>query len=227
MLAVMGAMDVETELLLERLEQRSSQTRFGFTVHRGRLLGHELLVATCGIGKVNAALLTLVLASEGADRLVFTGVAGALAPGLGPGDVVVSSDCLQHDVDVTALGYEAGHIPGEPASWSADPELQELALQASHDLPGLQVRLGRVLSGDSFVASADKVRELRERFGGSCVEMEGAAVAQACSRAGLRFVIVRSISDSADGTAKPDFREFTELAARNSLAVVEGLLRRL
>ena len=227
MLAVMGAMDVETGLLLGQLEDRSSVERLGFTVHRGRLLGVELLVATCGIGKVNAALVTSVLAAMGADRLIFTGVAGALDPELSPGDVVISSDCLQHDVDVTALGYEAGRIPGEEQAWQADPALIEAALEASALLEGVTVKSGRVLSGDSFVADPAAVARLRADFGGSCVEMEGAAVAQACSRAGLRFVVIRSISDSADGSAKPDFREFTELAARNSLAVVTAMLPRV
>lgn len=227
MLAVMGAMDVETGLLLGQLENHSSVERLGFTVHRGSLLGVELLVATCGIGKVNAALVTSVLAEMGADRLIFTGVAGALDPQLSPGDVVISSDCLQHDVDVTALGYDAGRIPGEEHSWAADSRLVELALEASSALTDATVLAGRVLSGDTFVADPATVARLRADFGGSCVEMEGAAVAQACSRAGVRFVIIRSISDSADGSAKPDFREFTELAARNSLAVVTGMLPRV
>src|SRR5690606_15465055 len=153
-------------------------------------LGVELLVATCGIGKVNAALVTSVLAAMGADRLIFTGVAGALDPELSPGDVVISSDCLQHAVDVTALGYGAGRIPGEELSWKADDALVQLALEASTALGAVKVKAGRVLSGDTFVANPATVARLRADMGGSCVEMEGAAVAQACSRAGVRFVII-------------------------------------
>lgn len=227
MIAVIGAMDVETRLLRERLEQVESKSIHGFDVHSGWVGKRQLLLGTCGIGKANAAALALLLASLGAESLIFTGVAGALDPDLRPGDLVVSSDCLQHDVDVTALGYEAGHIPGESFTWQADERLLELALLAGAQVDGAVVRAGRVLSGDSFVANPEAARELRERFAGSCVEMEGAAVAQICSRAGLPFVIIRSISDRADGGAKPDFREFTELAARQSLAVVFGMLRRL
>lgn len=227
MLAILGAMDVETELLLGRLESVEELEVHGALLHRGVIKGHEVLLATCGIGKVNAARMTMVLIAAGATRLVFTGVAGALDPELRPGDVVVSSDCLQHDVDVTALGYAAGEIPGETLTWAADGRLQELALAACAELPDVRAYSGRVLSGDTFLADRSRAGHLREAFGGSCVEMEGAAVAQVCSAADLPFVVIRSISDRADGGASPDFRTFTELAARQSHEVVNGLLDRL
>ncbi len=220
-------MEQETALLVAQLAEPQVQELHGFTLYRGTFRGHRLLVATCGVGKVNAAMLSTILVGLDASPVIFTGVAGALDPELQPGDVVVSSDCLQHDVDVTALGYEPGHVPGEAVAWPADRRLAELALAAARELPDTASRLGRVLSGDSFVADPLQAASLRERFGGSCVEMEGAAVAQVCSRAGVPFVVIRSISDRADGGAKPDFREFTELAAGQSLAVVSGLLERL
>lgn len=226
MLAVLGAMPIETRLLLDQLTQRHELVRQGITLHRGLLHGRELLVATSGVGKVNAARVSTLLLAEGASALVFTGVAGALDPRLEPGDLVISSDCLQYDVDVSALGYEPGLIPGEQLCWAADERLQELALAAAAELPVTSFS-GRVLSGDTFLADPARAAGLRQRFAGSCVEMEGAAVAQVCAAAGVPFVIIRSISDRADGGAKPDFRQFTELAARQSLKVVDGLLQRL
>lgn len=227
MLAILGAMDVETELLLGSLESAEELELQGVLLHRGVLAGHDVVLATCGIGKVNAARVTMALISAGATRLVFTGVAGALDPVLRPGDVVVSSDCLQHDVDVTALGYAPGEIPGEELAWAADSRLQELALAACADLQDARAYPGRVLSGDIFLADSSRASELRESFGGSCVEMEGAAVAQVCAATDVPFVVIRSISDRADGGASPDFRTFTELAARRSAQVVNGLLQRL
>jgi len=102
----------------------------------------------------------------------------------------------------------------------------ELASEAAAAL-GVTVLKGRVLSADTFLADPDRARLLRENLAGACVEMEGAATAQVCAAAGVPFVVVRSISDRADGGAKPDFREFTALAARQSFEVVNGLLRRL
>ncbi len=227
MIAILGAMEVETTLLLEQLSSVRSAEQAGISTHRGRLHGQEVLLATCGIGKVNAARVATMLIAAGADALVFTGVAGALDPQLGPGDVVISTDCVQHDVDVTALGYAPAEIPGEPLAWPADSRLRELALAACADA-GLERSFpGRVLSGDTFLADPERAAALHRDLHGSCVEMEGAAVAQVCAASGVPFVIIRSVSDRADGGASPDFREFTALAARHSAAVVEALLKRL
>lgn len=227
MLAILGAMDVETELLLAGLESAEELELHGALLHRGVLAGQDVILATCGIGKVNAARVTVALIAAGAEALVFTGVAGALDPELRPGDVVVSTDCLQHDVDVTALGYAPGEIPGETHAWAADGRLHELALAACADLADIRAYPGRILSGDTFLADPSRAAQLREEFGGSCVEMEGAAVAQVCAATDIPFVVIRSISDRADGGASPDFRTFTGLAARQSAQVVNGLLKRL
>ena len=222
----------ELEQLLSDLTERETLQRGAYTLHTGTLQGRPVLVAQCGVGKVNAAALAQIFVLEGVSHVIFTGVAGGVAPGLGVGDIVVSRDALQHDADVRALGYALGEVPGEPLSWPADEMLQEAALASAGALAevvagDVKVVSGRVLSGDQFIADADKVRFLFETFGGACAEMEGAAVAQVCRGAGVPFVIVRSLSDSADGGAEIDFRTFTPLAARRAKAVVLGLLARL
>ena len=146
-----------------------------------------MVVAQCGIGKVNAAALAQVFVLEGVQQLIFTGVAGGLAPSLAVGDIVVSTDAAQHDVDVRALGYALGEVPGEPLSWTADETLQRAALTAAGALGEVAVVSGRVLSGDQFIADREQGRALHKTFGGLCTEMEGAAVAQVCSRAGTAF----------------------------------------
>ena len=226
----------ELEQLLSALnEQKSEQKtlqRGAYTLHAGTLQDKPVLIAQCGVGKVNAAALAQIFVLEGVSQVIFTGVAGGVAPGLKVGDIVISRDALQHDADVRALGYALGEVPGEPLSWPADETLQEAALasaQALAEVTAGEVKVvsGRVLSGDQFIADKGKVKFLFETFGGACAEMEGAAVAQVCRGAGVPFVIVRSLSDSADGGAEVDFRTFTPLAARRAKAVVLGMLGRL
>lgn len=224
---IIGAMPEELAALLEPLSRPNRSREGAFTLTRGRLDGHRVLVAQCGIGKVNAAALTTLMILRGAERLIFTGVAGAVDPGLAVGDLVISRDAVQHDLDVTALGYARGQVPGEAMSWPADPHLQTIALEAAQSLPGVKAVLGRIASGDQFVASAERVRWLRESLQATCVEMEGAAMAQVCAKWGVPFVIIRSISDTADHSAGTDFREFTPLAAERAVQVVRQILLRL
>ena len=225
--AVVGAMPEEIATLLPRLVERRSERRGPFEVHAGILDGHSVRLAVCGVGKVNAAAIAQQLLAEGASRLLFTGVAGALDPALRVGDVVVSDDAIQHDVDVTALGYRLGQVPGEPLAWRADPALRDAALAAAREAaPDATVVAGRVASGDAFVADPARVAELRRRFGAACAEMEGAAAAQVCARWGVPWVVVRSISDTADHDASVDFRAFTRMAAVRAEAVVRGVLAR-
>lgn len=227
-IGVLGAMTEEVALLHARL-QGAQALAHGLV--RGELAGRAVLLGHSGIGKVNAAAAAARLLGAGARAVVFTGVAGGLEAGLAAGDVVVSRDLAQHDVDVTALGYAPGTVPGESATWAAHPELMALALAAAETVlaeegGGARAVTGRVLSGDRFVASPEEGRALRERFGGSCAEMEGAAVAQICAQAGVPFVAVRSLSDSADGDAGLDYRELMPRMAERAARVVAELLRR-
>ncbi len=220
-------MPEELEELLAVLDDTQKEQRGAFTLYRGALDEQEVLLAECGIGKVNAAALTQLFVMQGVTRVIFTGVAGAVDPALKVGDLVVSTDALQHDLNVTALGYDLGQVPGEPLAWRADERLRDLALAAAQTLEEVKTLSGRVVSGDQFIADANKVAQLRKDFGAACAEMEGAAVAQVCAKAVIPFVIIRSISDTADHEAEVNFREFTPLAAKRAKRVVRGMLRAL
>jgi adenosylhomocysteine nucleosidase len=229
-LAVIGAMEEEIAPLRSAAAGAVEEGEGPYRWHRATLDGVPVLLAACGIGKVNAAALTQALLGGGAAAVVFTGVAGGVDPALCVGDLVVARDALQHDVDVTPLGYAEGQVPGEPPLWVADPGLRDLVAAVAAevaDAEGVRSIVGRVASGDTFVADPARVAVLRERFGASCAEMEGAAVAQVCARWGVPWSIVRSVSDTADHDASVDFRAFTEVAARRAVAVVRGTLRRL
>ncbi len=229
-LAVIGAMPEEVAPLLAAARDPLEEGEGPYRWHRATLDGVPVLIAACGIGKVNAAALTQALLGAGAAAVLFTGVAGGVDPGLRVGDLVVARDAVQHDVDVTPLGYDEGQVPGEPPVWAAEPGLRDLVADAAAEVAaveGVRLVVGRVASGDAFVADPVRVADLRRRFAASCAEMEGAAVAQVCARWGVPWSIVRSVSDTADNDASVDFLAFTEVAARRAVAVVRGTLRRL
>lgn len=227
MIGIIGAMDQEIELLLGDLQGRHDLSWPGVTLHQGQLDGHEVLLTRGGIGKVNAAMTTTQLLNAGAKQVIFTGVAGGVHRDLRVGDIVVSTDLVQHDVDVRALGYDLGTVPGEEAHWQADPQLRALAVAAAQAVPEVQVQEGRIASGDQFIASPEAVRGLWDTFQASCAEMEGAAVAQVCAKWGVPFVVIRSISDTADQDANVDYRTFMPIVAKNAKQVVRGMLRQM
>ncbi len=229
-IGIIGAMEEEIALYMEAMDAPQASSKAGITYHTGTLQGVDVVLCKSGVGKVNASVCTQILLDRyGVDRVIFTGVAGALHPDLNIGDIIVSTDCMQHDVDATALGFAPGQIPfADKWVWSADPLLVELALQAGEAVEDeVQVVRGRVLSGDQFVANREKVEALHEQFQASCTEMEGAAVGQVCAMNNVPFVIVRSLSDKADGSAHVNFLQFTALASKRSCAIVTGMLKQM
>ncbi|OUM96469.1 MAG: 5'-methylthioadenosine/S-adenosylhomocysteine nucleosidase [Thermobacillus sp. ZCTH02-B1] len=225
---IIGAMKEEVELLHRHVRVSGVRSKAGIDYATGELHGKRVIFCRSGVGKVNAAVCTQILIDQGADCVVFTGVAGALDPTLDIGDIVISTVCQQHDVDVSALGFPRGVIPfQERSEFEADERLVRLAVFAGEALYPGRCRTGKLLSGDQFIASRQIVRELRETFGGVCVEMEGAAVAQVCAMNGVPFVIIRSMSDRADGGAPESFEAFTVEAANRSYRLVEAMLMRM
>jgi adenosylhomocysteine nucleosidase len=186
-------------------------------------------VCNSGVGKVNAAMCTQALIDLfEVDAVIFTGVAGALDPKLDIGDIIISTDCLQHDVDVSALGFPRGTIPFQETSvFAADVRLADLAYDASYKLFAGKTKRGRILSGDQFIANRETVNDLFSVLEGACTEMEGAATAQVCAMNAKAFVIIRSMSDKANGEAPHDFTEFMKQAASNSFYIVEEMIKQI
>lgn len=227
MYAIVGALEEEIDALIAALEWPEREVVLGVDIHRGRLEGVPVLLARSGVGKVNAALTAAALVSAGASSIVFTGVAGALEPGVKVGDIVVATDLVQHDVDSTAMGYPPGRLLGEPTSWPADEGLRASLLAAARGVAGKDraVIEGRVASGDQFVASPEAQRWIRETFDATATEMEGAALAQAAQKLGVPCAVVRVVSDSADHDAPADFPAFLSSAAGIGAAIMRHMLR--
>lgn len=227
-IGIIGAMDLEVETLMSHVQGAGKSTFANMRFCEGMLDGTPVVVAKCGVGKVAAALCVQVLVDRfGVTHVVNTGVAGSLDARIDIADLVVSTDALYHDVDVTVFGYEPGQVPGlDLVSFPADPALREaLATAAGQAAGDVRVFHGRVVSGDQFIDGISKKEELRTRFGGLCCEMEGAAIAHTCHVNAIPFVIVRAISDKADGTAQTVYSDFETASARRCAAVVEQFLR--
>jgi adenosylhomocysteine nucleosidase len=225
---IIGAMKEEVALLHRNVRVSGVRSKAGIDYATGDLHGKRVIFCRSGVGKVNAAVCTQLLIDQGVDCVVFTGVAGALDPALDIGDIVISTVCQHHDMDVTALGFPRGVIPyQEQSEFPADERLVGLAIRAGEALFPGRCRTGKVLSGDQFIASKQIVRELRETMGGACIEMEGAAVAQVCAMNGVPFVIIRSMSDRADGGAPESFEAFTVEASNISYRLVEAMIMRM
>ena len=235
MLAVLGAMEEETVRLRARLTDVREETVARIRVARGSFDGTEIILAQCGIGKVNAAICTqMIIDRYGADRLLFCGVAGGLAPNMRPGDIVVASHLIQYDMDLTAFGRRRGEIPGLGRLLESDPELVQLAAAAfdeafpGSDGPGPSLgpnlMIGTVASADRFIKDRDEQRRLQREFSALATEMEGAAAGQTCYLNDVPFVVVRAISDGASQSAQDEFSSNLSRAAANAARLMEKLI---
>ena len=228
-LGIIGAMEIEVAILKSKLEN-PRVTRVGpMEFFEGTLAGCEVVIVMCGVGKVHAAMCTQVLCSSfGVNAIVNTGVAGSLDAQLDICDVLVSTDAIQHDMDVTHLGYAVGKVPGlDVQAFPADEKLIRYAFEASEAIRPGHTKMGRVATGDQFVNSKALKEQIIENTGAKCTEMEGGAIAQVAYVNQVPFVILRAISDKADDSADMDYPTFEKLAAANCAAVTEALAKRL
>lgn len=221
-LGIIGAMEQEVKTLQAAMEHPTVTTKAGMTFYEGTLRGTPAVVVQSGVGKVNAALCVQCLCDLfSVTHILNTGIAGALSDQLRIGDLIISTDAVQHDVDVTTFGYAPGQVPGQAESFVADEGLAALAQQASRAVDASRrVLRGRVVSGDQFISSREVKERLVSQFHGDCAEMEGAAIAQGAVRNGLPFVVIRAISDQADDSAQVDYPTFEAAAADHCAKVV-------
>lgn len=228
MLGIIGAMDEEVAKIKERLENVEVQTFGGMDFYKGNFEGKSVVVVRSGIGKVNAAVCTQILADRyQVSGIVNTGIAGSLMAKIDIGDIVLSTDALQHDMDATNFGYPAGQIPRmDVLSFPADSKLLALAKECCGRVnPEIHTYEGRVVSGDQFISDQKKKDWLIETFHGYCTEMEGAAIAQAAYLNGIPFLIIRAISDKADNSANVDYPTFEAQAIIHSVNLMLEMIR--
>lgn len=227
-IGIIGAMELEVQTLKSVLKDAQITKRAGMEFHEGMLEGASVVVVQCGVGKVNSAMCVQILADLfQVTHIVNTGVAGSLNAALDIGDILVSKDALQHDMDVSPLGYERGQIPGLPElAFPADEAMRRAICEAAERAcPDTHVLEGRVVSGDQFISSHEVKDFLIGQFHGDCAEMEGASIAHAAVLNGIPYVVVRAISDKADGSAQMDYPTFERKAAEHCAALVRAFVK--
>ena len=229
-IGIIGAMEQEVAKIKEKMQDVTITSRARMDFYEGTLEGKKVVVVRSGIGKVNAGMCTQILADKfDVEAVINTGVAGGLYKDIEIGDIVISKDAVQHDVDATVFGYKVGEIPRMDTSYfEADKDLIELAKKTCEEVnPDINCYVGRVVSGDQFISDNDKKHYLINEFDGYCAEMEGAAMAQAAHLNQIPFIVLRAISDKADQEAAGSYEEFEKAAIKHIVRLVLGILDRM
>ncbi len=229
-IGIIGAMEVEVETLKKNMEIKNIIKKASMEFFEGTIGGTEVVVVRSGICKVNAGICVQILVDTfGVTHVINTGAAGSLDTRINIGDIVLSTDAVYHDVDATIFGYKKGEVPQlGVASFEADKDLREKAKAAIKvAAPDLGIFEGRVCSGDQFISSSEVKDAIIKEQGGMCTEMEGAGIAQACFLNKIPFLIIRAISDKADGSDVVDYPVFEAKAAKDCAAATLELLKSL
>lgn len=229
-IGIIGAMELEVATLKKLITNETVTEKAGMCFYEGLLENVPVVVVQCGIGKVNSGMCVQILADlYQVTHIINTGVAGSLNAKLDIGDILVSRDAIQHDMDVTPLGYVPGQIPGvDTLAFAADKDMIRKAIASCKKVnPDIHVMEGRVVTGDAFISSNETKEHLIKTFQGDCAEMEGASIAQAAYLNKLPFVIVRAISDKADNSAEMDYPTFERNAAEHCAKLVVDFVGRI
>ena len=229
-IGIIGAMEVEVAILKEKMEDVRIIKKASMDFYEGILAGKKVVVVRSGIGKVNAGICAQILADVfSVDAIINTGIAGSLNKNINIGDIILSTDVVQHDMDATGFGYRKGQIPQMPVFFfNADDNLRRLAAEVCKEVnPDIQVFEGRIASGDQFVCNQDVKNRIVSEFSAYATEMEGAAIGQAAYLNEIPFLVVRAISDKADGSAQMDYSEFEKAAVDHSVRLTLNMLARI
>ncbi len=223
----MGAMPEEVAPILEKLDSYKTTEYANNKYYEATYKGVELVIAYSKIGKVFSTLTaTTMIQHFGCDKLLFSGVAGAISPSLKVGDLIIATKLSQHDLDITAFGHPFGFVPEGSVFVEADKNLIALGKEVASEM-GKTVQEGIIATGDQFVANEERKNWIGETFGADALEMEGGSVAVVCDALNIPFFILRAISDAADMDASFSFDEFLETSAVESAEFVMKMVDKI
>ena len=226
MIGIIGAMAVETALLEKAMQNVTHTSYAGCTYITGSLNGHDVCLTVSGIGKVNAALCTQCMIDHWPiDIMINTGVAGGIREDISPGDIVVATDLVEHDMDTTHFGDPLGQVPNmDVFAFPTDESMRKAAIQIA-DTMNINAYTGRIVSGDTFVTSQEKADFLYHIFQAAACEMEGASIAHVCYTNHVRVLVIRAISDNARSGATTEYESFVQSSSQISAKLVANLVK--
>lgn len=227
MIGIICAMKREFDQIKFLMSDIVLEKRGIFNTAIGEIENTKCVVMECGVGKVNAAMgAEFMICSYNPDIVLNVGVAGSLDENINIGDIVVATDCIQHDFDISAfLHRKKGEIPGiNEVKITCTPEIVLKLEQCAKEFDNINFHSGIILTGDQFIESSEKSSRLKAEFGGIACEMEGASIAQVCFLNGVKFGITRAISD---GASTIDFESFVESSSRNAAHLIRSFIKLL
>ncbi|GAB3050562.1 5'-methylthioadenosine/S-adenosylhomocysteine nucleosidase [Virgibacillus ainsalahensis] len=227
-IGIIGAMDEEVALLKDKMTDKKETTVANCLFVEGKLHEKDVVLLKSGIGKVNAAMSATIMHERfSPSHVINTGSAGGFAEGLEIGDIVISTQVVYHDVDVTSFDYAYGQVPGMPAMFDADTELITKTITAIKELD-VQYEEGIIATGDSFMEDPDRVAFVNEKFPTMLAsEMEATAVAQVCYQYNKPFVVIRALSDIAGKKSAVSFDAFLHKAANNAAKLIMTMIKEM
>lgn len=228
MIGIIGAMDIEVNNLKALIENKQSKTISGIEYVWGYIYNKEVVVAKCGIGKVFASICaqTMIL-NFNPEYIINTGVAGTLTNALSVGDIAISNNVVQHDMDTSPLGDPVGLISGiNVINFNANEHLVKTA-EAILKENNFNFKTGVIASGDQFIALKEQKDAIINNFNAIACEMEGASIGHTCYINNVGFIVIRAISDGADDSSTLDYPTFLKLAAENSTKITLNLIKRI
>ncbi|MCR3757867.1 5'-methylthioadenosine/adenosylhomocysteine nucleosidase [Clostridium felsineum] len=225
-IGIIGAMDEELEILLKEMKMERKENKAQMVFNLGSLNDKNVVIVRCGIGKVNAAICTQILVDDfKVDAIINVGVAGGIGKDVLPGDIVIADSLVEHDMDATAFGDKVGQIPRmDTFDFKCDPKLVEIANKVCKSFENQKAHIGRIATGDQFVADIEKIKWLSSEFDAYACEMEGGSIAHTAYLNKIPFVVIRSISDNANNGAHMDYEKFLPIAIKNSSTILNNMI---
>ena len=228
-IGIIGAMDIEVQALKEMMDNPQVEKISSVEFHSGKIMNIDTVVAVAGVGKVNAAVCAQTMILKYApDYIINTGVAGGLSPELEIGDIAVADKVCEHDMDTSPVGDELGFITGiNKVYMECDKDIVKLMYDAANAVDDIKAISGTVASGDQFIASDAQRNFIKENFNAIAAEMEGASIGHVCTMNGVKFGVLRAISDGANSDSVVDFPTFTKMAVKNTVEIIKNMFEKL